>query len=138
MRWHRTEKGRSLLGEKFENINFACVSFPSVNRKSAYAGPVQLRYSFRLYPTPGQRIALAKAFGCARVVFNDALRARQEAHEAGQPYLTDAELSARLTAAKATPQRAWLSDVSAVILQQALADLNAAYRNFFASLKDAM
>jgi putative transposase len=95
---------------------------------------VQLRYRFRLYPTPGQRMALAKAFGCARVVFNDGLRARQEAHEAGQPYLTDADLSARLTAAKATPQRAWLGQVSAVVLQQALADLNAAYRNFFASL----
>ena len=61
--------------------------------------------------------------------------ARQEAHEAGLPYVTDAELSARLTAAKATPERAWLSDVPAVALQQAQADLNAAYRNFFASLK---
>ena len=96
---------------------------------------MQLRYSFRLYPTLGQRIALAKAFGCARVVFNDGLAARRAAHEAGQPYLTDADLSARLTAAKATPERAWLRDVSAVVLQQALADLNAAYRNFFTSLK---
>ena len=34
----------------------------------------------------------------------------------------------------ATPERAWLGEVSAVVLQQALADLNAAYRNFFASL----
>jgi putative transposase len=42
-------------------------------------------------------------------------------------------LSARLTAAKATPERAWLNEVSAVVLQQAQADLNAAYRNFFAS-----
>src|SRR5580658_4568159 len=95
---------------------------------------VQLRYNYRLYPTPGQRIALARAFGCARVVFNDGLRARQEAHGAGQPYLTDGDLSARLTAAKATPERAWLNEVSAVVLQQALADLNAAYRNYFASL----
>ena len=79
-------------------------------------------------------MALARAFGCARVVFNDGLRARQQARQAGQPYLTDAELSARLTAAKATPGRAWLGEVSAVVLQQALADLNAAYRNFFASL----
>jgi putative transposase len=77
---------------------------------------------------------LGKAFGCARVVFNDGLRARQEAHQAGRPYLTDAELSARLTAAKKTPERTWLEEVSAVVLQQALADLNAAYRNFFASL----
>ena len=95
---------------------------------------MQLRYKYRLYPSPGQRQALARAFGCARVVFNDALAARQDAHEAGLPYLTDAELSARLAAAKATPERAWLGEVSSVVLQQALADLNAAYRNFFASL----
>jgi putative transposase len=44
-------------------------------------------------------------------------------------------MSARLTASKDTPERAWLSEVSSVVLQQALADLNAAYRNFFASLK---
>jgi putative transposase len=68
------------------------------------------------------------------VVFNDALRARQQAHAAGQSYLTDSELSARLTAAKATPERAWLGQVSAVVLQQSLADLNPAYRNFFASV----
>ena len=94
---------------------------------------MQLRYNYRLYPTPGQRAALARAFGCARVVFNDGLRARQEAFAAGLPYLTDRELSARLTAAKATSDRAWLREVSAVVLQQALVDLNAAYRNFFAS-----
>ena len=35
---------------------------------------------------------------------------------------------------KATPERAWLAEVSAVILQQSLADLNTAYRNFFASV----
>ena len=52
----------------------------------------------------------------------------------GLPYVTDAELSARLTAVKATPERAWLGEVSAVVLQQALADLNTAYRNFFASV----
>ena len=122
------------MGCTFEKADFACVSFLGVNRQITYAVSVQLRYSFRLYPTPGQRIALARAFGCARVVFNDGLRARQQAHQGGQPYPTDAELSARLTAAKATPQRAWLGEVPAVVLQQALADLNAAYRNFFASL----
>jgi putative transposase len=96
---------------------------------------MQLRYNYRLYPTPAQQRALARAFGCARVVFNDGLRVRQEAHAAGLPYVTDAELSARLTQAKATPERAWLGEVSSVVLQQAQADLNAAYRNFFASIK---
>ena len=94
---------------------------------------MQLRYNYRLYPALRQRQALARAFGCARVVFNDALAARQDAHAAGRPYLTDGDLSARLTAAKATRERAWLGEVSAVVLQQALADLTAAYRNFFAS-----
>ncbi len=82
-----------------------------------------------------RRVGLARAFGCARVVFNDGLRLREEAHQAGLPYVTDADLSARLAAVKATPERAWLAQVSAVVLQQALADLNAAYRNFFASIK---
>jgi putative transposase len=99
-----------------------------------YAGYVQLRYSYRLYPTPGQQQALARAFGCARVVFNDALAARQAARASGEPYLSDAALSAALTAAKADPERAWLGEVSSVVLQQALADLNTAYRNFFASV----
>lgn len=62
-------------------------------------------------------MALARVFGCARVVYNDALRARRQAHDAGLPYISDAELSARLTAAKVTPERAWLSEVSAVVLQ---------------------
>src|SRR6266581_4510537 len=95
---------------------------------------VQLRYNFRVYPTSVQQQSLARAFGCARVVFNDALRARQQARADGLPYLSDAELSKRVTAAKLTPQRAWLGEVSAVVLQQALADLNTAYRNFFASV----
>jgi putative transposase len=96
---------------------------------------VQLRYQFRVHPTPGQQIELARAFGCARVVFNDGLRLRQQAREQGLPYVSDAELSKQvITQAKTTPQRAWLGEVSAVVLQQALADLNTAYRNFFASI----
>ncbi|MFB8003432.1 RNA-guided endonuclease InsQ/TnpB family protein [Nocardia sp. NPDC056000] len=94
---------------------------------------MQLRYQYRVYPTPGQRESLARAFGCARVVYNDALAARRSAFENRLPYVPDGELSARLTAAKKTPERAWLGEVSSVVLQQALADLNSAYRNFFQS-----
>lgn len=96
---------------------------------------MQLRYNYRVYPTPGQQIELAKAFGCARVVFNDGLRLRQQAREQGLPYVSDGELSRRvITEAKLAPERAWLAEVSSVVLQQALADLNVAYRNFFASV----
>jgi putative transposase len=40
-----------------------------------------------------------------------------------------------ITEAKRSPGRQWLSEVSAVILQQALRDVERAYSNFFASLK---
>ncbi|MFM9609194.1 transposase [Streptomyces sp. V2] len=97
---------------------------------------MQLRYTFRLYPDPGQQRALARAFGCARVVFNDAVRAREEAREAGRPFPGIGELSTRLiTEAKRTVERSWLGEVSAVVLQQSLRDAETAYRNFFASLK---
>ena len=97
---------------------------------------MQLRYAFRLYPSAGQRAALAQAFGCARVVFNDALRAREDARAAGLPFPTAGELSKQLiTEAKQTPERAWLGEVSAVVLQQSLRDLDTAYRNFFDGLK---
>ena len=96
---------------------------------------MQLRYNFRVYPDASQREALARSFGCARVVFNDGLRLRQQAREAGEKYVSDADLSKLvITQAKATEDRAWLGEVSSVVLQQALADLNVAYRNFFASI----
>ncbi|MFS8096022.1 helix-turn-helix domain-containing protein [Lentzea alba] len=70
---------------------------------------MQLRYNFRVYPAPAQQHALARAFGCARVVFNDALRARQTARENGRPQLSDGELSKQvITLAEATPERVWL------------------------------
>ncbi|MEU9700028.1 transposase [Streptomyces sp. NPDC047981] len=95
---------------------------------------MQLRYSFRVYPDALQRTALAKAFGCARVVWNDGLRLRQDAYKQGTERPKAAELSKRLvTEAKKTEERAWLSEVSAVVLQQSLRDLETAYANFFAS-----
>ncbi|MEU5624029.1 RNA-guided endonuclease InsQ/TnpB family protein [Streptomyces tendae] len=97
---------------------------------------MQLRYAFRVYPDAGQRVALARAFGCARVVFNDAIRAREDACRVGLPFPTVAVLSRTLiTEAKQTAERSWLSEVSAVVLQQSLRDAETAYRTFFASIK---
>lgn len=99
-----------------------------------YTMYMQLRYNFRAYPDASQCAALAQAFGCARVVFNDGLRAREEAHASGLPYIKDSELQKRvITAAKRTEERAWLGNVSSVVLVQSLRDLHTAYRNFFAS-----
>jgi|HubBroStandDraft_6_1064221.scaffolds.fasta_scaffold2846336_1 hypothetical protein len=47
---------------------------PVKSHESEYNSGMQLRYSYRLDPWPRHRIAFGKAFGCARVVFNDGWR----------------------------------------------------------------
>jgi putative transposase len=97
---------------------------------------MKLRYNVRVYPSASQQACLARAFGCARVVWNDALRLRRVAYGQGVPRPTAAELSKRATTeAKKAPERAWLGEASAVVLQQSLRDLETAYSNFFASKK---
>lgn len=93
-----------------------------------------LRYRYRLYPSPEQRQMLARTFGCARVVFNDALRLRDERHKAGEK-LSDTEVQSRVTAqAKLTPEREWLAAVSSTALVQACQDARLAYWNWWDSL----
>jgi putative transposase len=95
---------------------------------------VQVRYRYRLYPTPGQQQALARTFGCARVVYNDCLRVRDEAHAAGEK-ISDTEVQRRVvTLAKQAPERAWPGEVASVALVQACQDARRAYRNWFGSL----
>jgi putative transposase len=95
---------------------------------------MKLRYNVRVYPSASQRGSLARAFGCARVVWNDALRLHRDAYAQGLPRTAAASLSKGvITEAKRTPERAWLGEVSAVVLQQSLRDLETAYSNFFAS-----
>jgi putative transposase len=95
---------------------------------------VLARYRYRVYPDAVQRSALARAFGCARVVFNDAIRLRDEAHQQGEN-LSDTEVQRRvITLAKAAPEREWPGGVASVALMQACRDARRAYRNWFDSL----
>jgi putative transposase len=93
-----------------------------------------VRYRYGIYPTPRQRQALARAFGCARVVYNDALAERQRAYAAREK-LSDTEVQRRVvTLAKHATERAWLAEVASVVLVQACQDSRRAYRNWFDSL----
>ena len=92
-----------------------------------------MRYRYRIEPTPTQRTMLARVFGCCRVVFNDALRVRDDAYQAGIK-LSDSEIQRRvITAAKTTVERAWLGEVPSVALVQSVNDSRRAWRNFFDS-----
>jgi putative transposase len=96
---------------------------------------VQVRYRYRIYPSPGQQQALARAFGCARVVYNDCLHVRDQAYAAGEK-ISDTDVQRRvITLAKLTPERAWLGQVASVALVQACQDARRAYKNWFDSLK---
>jgi putative transposase len=96
---------------------------------------VKVRYRYRISPTLGQQQALARAFGCARVVYNDCLRVRDEAYANGEK-ISDTEIQRRvITLAQLTPERAWLRKVSSVALVQACQDARRAYRNWFDSLQ---
>ena len=76
---------------------------------------------------------LARVFGCCRVVYNDALRVRDEAYRAGLR-LSDSEIQRRvITVAKTTDERAWLAEVPSVALVQSVNDSRRAWRNFFDS-----
>ena len=92
-------------------------------------------YRYRIYPTAQQQRALAKVFGCVRVVWNDSLALVLSVPE-GEKWPSNTELQKRcITQAKRTVERAWLSEVSNIPLQQSVADLGVAFKHWFAALK---
>ena len=93
---------------------------------------MKARYQFRFYPTDQQKQSLAQLFGCVRVVWNDALALCKQSEKKPK----SAELQKLvITQAKQTIERAWLSEVSNIPLQQSVADLETAFKNFFESCK---
>jgi putative transposase len=90
------------------------------------------RYLYRFYPTDQQQQSLAQLFGCVRVVWNDALALCKQSEKKPK----SAELQKLvITQAKKTEERAWLSEVSNIPLQQSVSDLEVAFKNFFDSCK---
>ncbi|MEV6236319.1 RNA-guided endonuclease TnpB family protein [Lentzea sp. NPDC051838] len=95
-------------------------------------GQVKRAFKFRFYPTEVQAAELSRTFGCVRKVYNVALQVRAEAWTQRRERVGYEATSALLTAWKRTEELAFLADVSAVPLQQALRHLQAAFSNFFA------
>ena len=93
---------------------------------------MKARYQYRFYPTDQQRASLAQLFGCVRVVWNDALALCKQSQKL--PSSGDLQKLV-LTQAKKTESREWLSGVASIALQQSVADLGTAYKNYFDSLK---
>jgi len=91
---------------------------------------MKLRYQYRVYPTQKQQTQLAQLFGCCRVVWNDALALVKQS----QKFPKNSDLQKLcITQAKGTEQRSWLQEVSNIPLQQSVADLGVAIKNYFDS-----
>ncbi|MGZ6367549.1 MAG: RNA-guided endonuclease InsQ/TnpB family protein, partial [Ktedonobacteraceae bacterium] len=88
-------------------------------------------YKYRFYPTAEQKHVLARTFGCARFVYNWALRQKTDAFYQENKRLYYKDLSEALTCLKQQEEYCWLSEVSSVPLQQALRHLDKAFLNFF-------
>lgn len=69
--------------------------------------------------------------GACRFVFNKSLALQNENHEAGNKFLSYVKMAAWLVEWKKAPETEWLKDSPSQPLQQALKDLERAYKNFF-------
>jgi putative transposase len=88
-------------------------------------------YRYRCYPTPAQAENLARTFGCARLVYNKALDARNKAWYRRKERINYAQTSRLLTAWKQRGDLSFLNEVSSVPLQQALRHLQKGFAGFF-------
>jgi putative transposase len=88
-------------------------------------------YRFRMRPDAEQGHALNRMAGARRFVWNWALARWKETYAATGKSISLGQLSAELTALKAKPETAWLSECDSQALQQVLKDLHRAFANFF-------
>lgn len=95
---------------------------------------MEIAYKFRMYPNKKQKILIAKTFGCSRFVYNHFLAKKKELYESTKKSLSFVECSRLLTELKS--EFKWLKEVDKFSLQNALRDLDRAYKNFFEKRSD--
>jgi putative transposase len=88
-------------------------------------------YRFELRPTGEQERAMRRFAGSCRFVFNKALALQKENHAAGNKFISYVAMAKYLTAWRNSSETPWLSDTPCRSSQQALIDLDRAFKNFF-------
>jgi putative transposase len=83
----------------------------------------------RIYPTAEQEEALAKAFGCARWLWNNSLAETQKVYKATGKGLGQYALNMRLPGLK--KEYEWLAEPHSQVLQAVSLNLSRAFVNFF-------
>ncbi len=86
-------------------------------------------YKFRMYPNKKQQELINKTFGCCRFVYNKYLAKRIEVYKNDKETFTYKQCSSDLTNLK--KELKWLKEPDKFLLQNALKDLDNAYKKFF-------
>lgn len=94
---------------------------------------IQKAFKVTLQPSRTQSILINKTIGCARFVYNHFLALRKEMYFLEKKTLNYGSCSQALTQLKKEIE--WLREVDKFGLQNALKNLETAYKNFFADLK---
>lgn len=94
---------------------------------------MEYSYKFRIYPNTEQQTLIQKTFGCARFVYNHFLSQRIAEYKTIGKSPTRFQQDKSLTVLKQEIE--WLREPDKCALQNALKDLDTAYKNFFRSVK---
>ncbi|MUL34848.1 IS200/IS605 family element RNA-guided endonuclease TnpB [Gloeocapsopsis dulcis] len=94
---------------------------------------MQKAFKVTLIPNHSQEVLINKTIGCARFVYNRFLARRKELYESDKKTLNYSGCSQELTQLKKEIE--WLTKVDKFALQNAIRNLETAYKNFFSDLK---
>ncbi|MEL4204898.1 transposase [Plesiomonas shigelloides] len=88
-------------------------------------------FKYQLRPNGQQERDMRRFAGACRFVFNKSPALQNKSHEAGNKFLSYVKMAAWLVEWKKAPETQWLKESPSQPLQQALKDLERAYKNFF-------
>lgn len=97
---------------------------------------IDTAYKAVLYPNTQQKVLIAKTLGCCRYVYNYFLNERITVYKESGRSVSFSEQQNRLPAMKKSEDTKWLSEVDSTALQGSLRNLQNAFDNFFAGLRE--
>ncbi|WP_137175890.1 RNA-guided endonuclease TnpB family protein [Massilia sp. HP4] len=93
-------------------------------------------YKYELRPNGEQARAMRRYAGACRYVYNKALALQKENRDAGNRFIGYVAMAKHLTSWRNSAETPWLKDAPCHPLQQALRNLDKAYKNFFEKQAD--
>jgi putative transposase len=93
-------------------------------------------FKFRVYLNTGQRESLSRQFGHSRFIYNKMLSFKSRGYEQFGKSITKNQTITFTRRLKGFDQYTWLKECDSQVLQQALIDLDRAFKNFFEKRAD--